>query len=34
MISSIKMGWYWLTRTPFYTVGPIFRNIKLKKEKA
>jgi hypothetical protein len=34
LISSIKMGWYWLTRTPFYTVSPIFRKPKPKKEKA
>ncbi|WP_457549804.1 hypothetical protein [Archaeoglobus sp.] len=33
LISSIKMGWYWLTRTPFYTVSPIFRRPKPKKEK-
>ena len=25
LISSIKMGWYWLTRSPFYVVSPIFR---------
>ncbi len=34
LVSSIKMGWYWLTRTPFYTVSPIFRKPKPKKEKA
>ncbi len=32
LIGSIKMGWYWLTRTPFYTVSPIFRKPKPKKE--
>jgi hypothetical protein len=32
LVSSIKMGWYWLTRTPFYTVSPIFRKPKPKKE--
>jgi hypothetical protein len=33
LIGSIKMGWYWLTRTPFYTVSPIFRKPKPRKEK-
>ncbi len=33
LIGSIKMGWYWLTRTPFYTVSPVFRRPKPKREK-
>jgi hypothetical protein len=34
LVGSIKMGWYWLTRTPFYTISPVFRIPKPKRGKS